>query len=550
MWPTTVHVFGPESADITSTIRDLFADQDLYDTRRQALLFKPGVYDLDVPVGYYTTVHGLGTSPENVTISGQYGIHEAEEGDNLIKFWRSAENLVARPASGKMVWSVSQASPLRRMIIDGDLHLGAEADTKGSGGFAGNLKVTGRVDFTMQQQWVMRNCEIGDGTSYFQDPPRSVNFVYVGTAGAPTPTAKCTDSATNRISPRPQELVQDATPVSMEKPYITIDPEGKYSLVTPEVVFDTVGVQWDSAAEFTDGFEHVFVADNATGVEIINSKLAVGLHVILSPGIYLLPKPIRIGRAASTYQVLLGLGLPTLVPMHGGPAVEVGDAPGVRVAGILLEAGPVESAALITVGATEAAGKPAKPILLADVFARVGGPGTDPRASRLLMEVNASNVILDNVWLWRADVRNVNRSHDCQHGLIVNGRNVTAYGLASEHFQSDNVVWNGEGGRVYFYQAELDGWAHNPLDKTLGYGPDGVSGYRVNAKEHLGIGIGVYCYFTRPGVVVESGVKVRHPETMDTIICPFVWVWENENTLPKGNSTIRKAIMLDGQAMI
>ena len=139
---------------------------------------------------------------------------------------------------------------------------------------------------------------------------------------------------------------------------------------------------------------------------------------------------------------------------------------------------------------------------------------------------------------------------DVDHGLVVNGENVVAYGLASEHTQSDNVVWNGEGGKVFFYQAELDGLAHNDVGKnTSGYGADGVSGYRVNARKHEAHGVGVYCWFSTPNIIVESAVKVKYAESADSIVCPFQWVWSNSNTPPHGKSTIQKAIsVVDGHA--
>ena len=49
-----------------------------------------------------------------------------------------------------MVWSVSQAAPLRRMVVDGDLVLGTAADTQGSGGYVSGVKVLGQLNFTMQ----------------------------------------------------------------------------------------------------------------------------------------------------------------------------------------------------------------------------------------------------------------------------------------------------------------------------------------------------------------------------------------------------------------
>lgn len=557
LWPSSVHVFGPDDSmdEINRTVQGLYADQDLYQDRRSALLFKAGHYTVDVPVGYYTTIHGLGASPSDVRFDGPSGIHQAAPGRNLIQFWRSAENLHNSPSSGKMVWSVSQAAPLRRMNIDGDLVLGTAADTQGSGGYISGVKLANRLNFTMQQQWIARNCELGDGISYFDDPPRSVNFVFVGTTGVLTQTNSCTNAATNRTSPSPQVLVRDETPVSVEKPYIKIDADGSYQLVTPKPAFGVTGVQWGSSDDdaYVDGFDKVFVASNRTDVVDINEKLAQGLHIVLSPGIYYLPEPIRIGRADSTHQVLLGLGLATLVPQHGGPAVVIADAPGVRVAGILLQAGHSHSKALITVG-TDPKGSATlafrqNPIVLADVFGRVGGPGVDPEtglgeavSASVMMEVNASYTILDNVWLWRADVQNAKRVRDCDHGLVVNGHAVTVYGLAAEHTQSDNVVWHGEGGTLFFYQAELDGLAHTAGDKTPNFGPNGVSGYRVNALTHNAIGLGVYCWFSSPGIVVQSGVKVLHAETLSNITCPFQWVWENSNTPPLGNSTIEKAI--------
>jgi len=49
-----------------------------------------------------------------------------------------------------VVWSVSQAAPLRRMVVDGDLVLGTAADTQGSGGYVSGVKVLGQLNFTMQ----------------------------------------------------------------------------------------------------------------------------------------------------------------------------------------------------------------------------------------------------------------------------------------------------------------------------------------------------------------------------------------------------------------
>ena len=99
---------------------------------------------------------------------------------------------------------------------------------------------------------------------------------------------------------------------------------------------------------------------------------------------------------------------------------------------------------------------------------------------------------------------------------------------------------------MFFYQSELDGLAHTPGDKTPDFGSNGVSGYRVNAKNHEAVGVGVYCWFSSPGIVVQSGVKVLHAETASSIVCPFQWVWEvTENRKrPFEPFSYRKTIIL------
>lgn len=316
----------------------------------------------------------------------------------------------------------------------------------------------------------------------------------------------------------------------------------RYTLVSPKVQTATKGLQW-SAPAYIDPFENVFVASNSTNVTIINAKLADGFHVILTPGIYYLTEPIRIGRKASIYQVLLGLGLATLIPTAGFPAIVVNSG-GVRVCGLLLQAGAIQSPSLLQVGNDEDKdGSTQDPILLADVFARVGGPDSTDVFTVMMVELNASNVIVDNMWLWRADVGNTSLRRDCSHALVVNGDDVVVYGLAAEHVQSDITVWNGEGGQLFFYQCELDSFAHEPGDNTPDYGPNGVAGYRVNAKNHSAMGVGVYVWQVLSGVIVQAGTKVLHADLiLSGIFCPFKWVF-NPEWWVNGNSTIEHAIL-------
>jgi len=73
-------------------------------------------------------------------------------------------------------------------------------------------------------------------------------------------------------------------------------------------------------------------------------------------------------------QVVLGLGLATLIATTGQPCIEVGDVDGVRISGLLLQAGETNSPTLLTWGNKGYAGKSENPGAMHDVFARVGGP--------------------------------------------------------------------------------------------------------------------------------------------------------------------------------
>ena len=110
------------------------------------------------------------------------------------------------------------------------------------------------------------------------------------------------------------------------------------------------GASWTAAdpshsSDAVYSFSQVFVASNASdSASTINAKLAAGLHVVLSPGIYELEDTLRL---RMPNQVLLGLGLATLVAANGLPAVAVANVDGVRVAGVLLQAGTKPTSTLL-----------------------------------------------------------------------------------------------------------------------------------------------------------------------------------------------------------
>ena len=60
------------------------------------------------------------------------------------------------------------------------------------------------------------------------------------------------------------------------------------------------------------------MATASDSANTINSKLAAGLHLVLSPGIYNLHDSIKVNNANT---VVLGLGMATLVSASGRPAI-------------------------------------------------------------------------------------------------------------------------------------------------------------------------------------------------------------------------------------
>jgi len=301
-----------------------------------------------------------------------------------------------------------------------------------------DMYVTGKTTPGSQQQWFSRNAHLGsaDNTVW--------NGVWVGSPGAPT--SHCSNNGGG-----PNSTI-DATPVIREKPYLVFD-NNRYYIASPKPESNKVGqtANWENA-NLID-FDKVYVAKSTDSAAEINTKLDEGLHLVLQPGIYHLEESLKLQH---TNQVLLGLGLATLIPTNGNSCIEV-SATGVQVAGVLLEAGLKHSDVLLKFGNAGQQGNSANPGSISDVFARSGRfyGSTASTAADTLIQVNQSHVVVDDVWLWRAD-------HDL-HGLVqdslnpvltgleVNGDYVYGYGLAVEHTLGDLLKWNGNHGQTYFY---------------------------------------------------------------------------------------------------
>src|SRR5260370_409299 len=178
-----VTIFDPTTptATIQAKLDTVFKAQESseFGDGRIALLFRPGTYDVIAKAGFYTQFSGLGASPDDVVIRGAVSADARwrSNGNATLNFWRIAENMSVNPTGGFDRWAVSQAAPMRRMHIRGDMVL----DDGGwsSGGFLADSKVDGQVKSGSQQQWLTRKSELGGWTG------ANWNSVFVGTKNPP-----------------------------------------------------------------------------------------------------------------------------------------------------------------------------------------------------------------------------------------------------------------------------------------------------------------------------------------------------------------------------
>jgi len=495
---SNVLIFDPTmpQAAIQQQIDKIYAleRRNEFGPERYALLFLPGEYHVDVPVGFYTEAMGLGSSPDAVHIIGNVHADASHDNNNATTtFWRAAEGFSITPTGGTMQWAVSQAVPLRRMHVLGNLVLHQHRGWA-SGGWMSDTLVDGNVDSGSQQQWISRNSEWASWSG------SNWNMVFVGIPHPPKgdwPTLPYTKIA--------------ETPVVREKPFLQVDAKGKWSVCVPALRRNSAGITWHggSTPSRSIPLEQFYIARPGTdSAASINEQLAAGKNLLFTPGIYDLTEPIRVMRPDT---VVLGLGFATLRPIHGTAAMTTADVDGIEIAGLLFDAGQESSPVLLDVGPGQNNARHTQnPITLHDVFFRVGGAGVGRAQTNL--RINSNDVIVDHTWIWRADhEEGVGwTSNTSANGLVVNGDDVTAYGLFVEHHQQFQVLWNGNGGRTYFYQSEIP---YDPPDQpsySSAPGTNGWASYKVadSVTSHEAWGLGIYSVFIEPQVVLSRAIEV------------------------------------------
>jgi chitodextrinase len=516
-----VYVFDPTmpAADIQAAATSIFTQLEAaeFSSQRYALLFKPGTYNVTFNVGFYTHVAGLGQHPDNVTINGGVNVNaDWDNGNATRNFWRAIENLSVTPTGGTTQIAVSQAAPLRRLHVRGQLHL-FDFDSNwnagwASGGFLADSIVDGAVVPASQQQWFSRN------SSWSSWNNAVWNMVFVGSLNTPTGTF-----------PEPPYTVVPQTPIIREKPYLYISNAGAYNVFVPALQTNTQGVSW--SAGNTPGtsipIDQFYIARPETATAAtLNTALSQGKHLLFTPGIYQLNDTIRVNNANT---VVLGIGLATLVPTNGQVAMAVADVDGVKIAGLTFDAGPITSSSILEVGPTgSSANHSANPTSLHDLTVRIGG-ATSGKCD-VGIKINSNHVIGDHFWLWRADhgagagwTSNVSKN-----GLVVNGANVTLYGLFNEHHNEYQTVWNGNGGRLYFYQSEIPYDVPNQASWMSRSGTvNGYGSYKIadTVSTHEAWGLGVYSYFRDAAVKLNSAIEA--PNASGVQIHHMTTIWLN-----------------------
>ncbi|MFE6765817.1 discoidin domain-containing protein [Streptomyces sp. NPDC057689] len=486
-----VLVFDPSTPNIQGKVDEIFKQQESaqFGTGRYALLFKPGTYNnINAQIGFYTSIAGLGLKPDDTTFNGDVTVDAGWFNGNATQnFWRSAENLALNPVNGTDRWAVSQAAPFRRMHVKGGLNLAPNGYGWASGGYIADSKIDGQVGPYSQQQWYTRDSSIGSwGNGVW-------NMTFSGVEGAPA-----------QSFPEPPYTTLQNTPVSREKPFLYLD-GNDYKVFVPAKRTNARGVSWNGTPQGQSiPLSQFYVVKPGASAATINAAVQQGLHLLFTPGIYHVNQTINIDRADT---VVLGLGLATIIPDNGVTALKVGDVDGVKLAGLLIDAGPQNSQVLVQVGPDNAsANHSANPTSVQDVFVRVGGAGAGKATTGMV--INSNDTIIDHTWLWRADHGegigwDTNRS---DYGLQVNGDNVLATGLFVEHFNKYDVRWSGENGKTIFFQNEKAYDAPNQAAVQNG-NIKGYAAYKVDdsVNTHEGWGLGSYCYFN-----VDPSIRQDH----------------------------------------
>ena len=526
MFGENMHIFSPsdDREQIYNTINDIYKKQGAVDgegnattgqqfgSGRYTLAFKTGDYSTmkadNYDMSYYMQIIGLGKVPTDVKIKNVHVPAVLPNNNVTCNFWMDIENVQIPPETVygsndvwfQFLWSVSQAAPARRLQVD----RGSMLDWWygwASGGFIADSVFKAEVGSYPQQQYYIRNCNLSK--NFYGVNWNLVAQGVTGISAADTYKLESGLGVSNWRSGKAATFI-DNTDLIREKPFLFFDEnEKEYKVFAPALRSKSKGVSWASnnigEGKIIDISEfYVARADRDTAVTM-NKALKEGKHLLLSPGIYYAEEPIQVNNPNT---IVLGLGLATIIPsdVNKEAAIKVADVSGVTIAGVILDA-QYRSDNMLVVGEKGCnADHSSNPTILQDIFVRIGGVHPGVASTHQAVVIHSNNVIGDDFWLWRADHGDGVgwNSNTAENGLVVNGDNVTMYGLMVEHFQEYDIIWRGEYGRTYFLQNEKCYDPQNQNDwkshegKALGF-----AAYKVcnSVKNHYAVGLGSYDVF-------------------------------------------------------
>ena len=525
-----VHIFAPtdDREQIYNKINEIYKYQAAVDgsgnptpgqqfgTGRHTFAFKTGDYSTmnadNYDISYYMQIIGLGKLPSDVKLKNIHVPAVLPDNNVTCNFWMEVENFEIVPETVyhsddvwfQFLWSVSQAAPARRLNVRRSAMLDWYYGWA-SGGYIADSVFEGAVGSYPQQQYYIRNCKLNKnfyGVNW--------NLVAQGVDGISADNTYNLESGlgvSNWKSGKAATLLNNTDAVR-EKPFLYFDEDVQdYKVFVPSLRTKTRGTSWSSnymgdGTSYDINAFHVARADR-DNASTINAALNQGKHILLTPGIYYAEEPIQVNNPNT---VVLGLGLATIIPGENNKeaGIKVADVDGVTIAGIILDA-QYSSDNMIIVGTKGCSqDHSSNPIILQDLFIRVGGVHPGVASTHQAVLIHSHNVIGDDFWLWRADHGdgvgwNLNKA---ENGLVVNGNDVTMYGLMVEHFQEYDILWRGENGKTYFLQNEKCYDPQNQNDWKSHEGTElGFSAYKVCnfVTNHYAVGLGSYDVFINTG---------------------------------------------------
>jgi hypothetical protein len=205
---------------------------------------------------------------------------------------------------------------------------------------------------------------------------------------------------------------------------------------------------------------------------------------------------------------------------------------GVKLSGLIIDAGPVNSPVLLSVGTPGFSfgdQSASNPDLIQDVYFRIGGAESTDTSAKISLLDNASNSIIDDVWAWRADHGNAVgwTVNTADTGVEVTGNDVTAYGLAVEHYQKNEVIWSGNGGTDVFFQNELP---YDPPSQAAWMASSTQDGYPAflvtpGVTSFQGYGMGSYVVFIDTTATLYDAEAFQAPDSSGVQFHNIFGVW-------------------------